>query len=49
MVSNCMMMDDVIYGVMLSAKIDMEEKDPPVIALKNPIPDDWRLEKKSCR
>ena len=39
MVSNCMMMEDVIYGVMLNAKIDMEEKDPPVIALKNPIPD----------
>ena len=49
MVSNCIMMEDVIYGVMLSAKIDMEEKDPPVIALKNPIPDSEDCEKKSCR
>ena len=48
-VSNCIMMEDVIYGVILNAKIDMEEKDPPVIALKNPIPEFCRFEKKSCR
>ena len=28
-------MEDVIYGVMFNAKIDIEVKEPPVIALKN--------------
>ena len=29
-------MEEVMYGVMLNAKIDMDENDPPVIALKKP-------------
>jgi hypothetical protein len=31
-----MIMEEVMYGVMLNAKIDMDENDPPVIALKKP-------------
>ena len=31
-----MMIEDVMYGVMLKAKMDIEEKDPPVMALKKP-------------
>ena len=39
-------MEDVMYGVMLNAKMDMEEKDPPVIALKNPNASvDWFAKK----
>jgi hypothetical protein len=41
-----MIMEDVIYGVMLRAKIDMEEKEPPVIAFTKPIPEAARLSKK---
>ena len=39
MVISCIMMEDVIYGVMLSANSDMLEKDPPVIALTKPMPE----------
>lgn len=30
------MMEDVMYGVMLRAKMDMDENEPPVMALKKP-------------
>ena len=29
-------MEDVMYGVMLRAKMDMDENEPPVMALKKP-------------
>ena len=42
MVSSCMMMEDVIYGVMFKAKMDMLMNEPPVIASKKlKVPLDW--------
>jgi len=35
-------MDEVIYGVIFNAKMDIFRKEPPVIALKKPMPSaDW--------
>ena len=49
MVISCMIMEEVMYGVMLSAKTDMLVKDPPVMALKNPNASPLCFAKKSAK
>jgi hypothetical protein len=44
-----MIMEDVMYGVMLNAKIDIEVNEPPVIALKNPNASEVCFAKKSAK
>ena len=49
MVISCMMMEDVIYGVILRAKTDMLVKDPPVMASKKLNASPLCLAKKSAK
>ena len=47
-VRSWMMMEDVIYGVMDSAKIDSCSKEPPVIVLNHPNASLFDMESNSC-
>ena len=40
-VRSCIMIEDVMYGVIFKANTDMLRNDPPVIASKNPKPAAW--------